>query len=86
MRAVIPTRTVNWTKERITALSTPEVKQLRINAERLNSPEIMALCDAVLGERPRGGGVRAAKPKTGPARPRKKKTLEKKTLETSEAA
>jgi len=80
MRAIIPTRSVNWTKERITALSTPEVKQLRVNAERLNSPEIMALCDAVLGERPRGGGVRA-KPKSGPARPRKKKTLE-----TSEAA
>ena len=50
-----------WTKEKITALSTPDVKQLRANAERLNSPEVIELCNSVLSERPRSG-VRA-KPK-----------------------
>lgn len=50
-----------WTSERIAALGTPEVKQLRENAERLNEPEIVERCNAVLGGRPRSG-VRAAKP------------------------
>jgi len=47
-------RSVIWTWDRIAALSTPDVRQLRANAERLNDPEIMKRCDAVLGERPRG--------------------------------
>jgi len=46
-----PTRTVDWTHDRIAALTTPEVQQLRANAERLNSPEIKERCDAVLSER-----------------------------------
>ena len=45
-----------WTKDRITSLSTAEVQSLRSNAERLSETEIVALCDDVLGERPRGGG------------------------------
>lgn len=46
-----PTRTVEWGHDRIAALTTPEVQQLRANAERLNDPEIRDRCDAVLSER-----------------------------------
>ena len=53
-----PTQSVDWTKERIAALSTLDVRQLRANAERLNRSEIMKRCDEVLGERP--GQKRAA--------------------------
>jgi len=75
MTIMRPARSVDWTKDRIAALATPEVRQLRANAERLNDPEIMERCDAVLGERPRGGGP-GAKPKSGAPRPRKKKAPE----------
>ena len=47
-----PARSIDWTKERIAALSTPDVLQLRINAERLNRAEIKERCDQILGERP----------------------------------
>jgi hypothetical protein len=53
MRITRPGRSVDWTKERIAGLTTPDVRQLRANAERLNAPEIMERCDAVLGERRR---------------------------------
>ena len=53
-------RATSWTAERIIALSTPEVKQLRENAERLQEPEVAALCTRVLKERPRV--ARSAKP------------------------
>jgi hypothetical protein len=43
-----------WTQEKIESPSTAEVRQLQANALRLNEPEIAALCDAVLGARPRG--------------------------------
>jgi len=36
---------MDWTKDRIQTLSKPEVKQLRANAERLQEPEVVALCD-----------------------------------------
>jgi len=71
MRTIRPARSVDWTRERIAALATPEVRQLRANAERLNAPEIVQRCDAVLGERPRGA-IRGAKPASGTPRPRKK--------------
>lgn len=47
-------RAARWTKDRINALTTAEVRQLRANAERLRNTEVAALCDEVLGERPRG--------------------------------
>ena len=69
-----PARSMDWTKERIDALQTPEVKQLRANAERLNDPEIVERCDAVLADRPRGGGPGSVKPpKSTTTRVRKKK-------------
>lgn len=43
-----------WTREKIDGLTTPEVKQLRVNADRLNETEIATMCDLVLGGRPRG--------------------------------
>lgn len=54
-----PTRTVEWTHERIAALTTAEVQQLRANAERLNSPEIRERCDAVLSERRKAVNARS---------------------------
>ena len=55
MRITRPGRTAQWTREKIESLSTAEVRQLRDNAQRLHEPEIAALCDEVLGGRPRGG-------------------------------
>jgi hypothetical protein len=52
----------DWPKDRIERLTTPDVLQLRANAERLNEPEVAALCDQVLGARPRSGGARSRKP------------------------
>lgn len=54
-----PSRSVSWTRERIAALTTPDVKQLRANAERLNDPEIMERCDSVLSERRKAAAAAA---------------------------
>lgn len=73
MRLVRPGRSAAWTRDRIEALSTAEVRQLRVNAERLGEAEIAGLCDEVLKARPRGavkagglkaGGLKAAAVKT----------------------
>jgi hypothetical protein len=37
-----------WTQERIARLSQQDIKQLRANAERLNEPDLVALCSEVL--------------------------------------
>ncbi len=73
MKVIRPARSVDWTTERIAALATPEVKQLRANAERLNDPEIVERCNAVLGERPRSGVAKAG---SGARRRSKKKDTE----------
>ena len=63
MRLVRPGRSAAWTKERIDALSTPEVRQLRDNAQRLGEEEIVGLCDEILKVRPKTGvGARAKRP------------------------
>jgi hypothetical protein len=60
---------MDWTKDRIQTLTKPEVKQLRANAERLQEPEVVALCDEVLS-----GKAKAAKAATvRPAKARKPK-------------
>lgn len=61
-------RTARWTKDRITALSTPEVRQLRDNALRLAEPEIAALCDEVLDARPHGRSPQRRQARKGGAR------------------
>jgi len=56
---------MDWTLDRIQTLSKPEVKQLRANAERLEEPGVVALCDEVLSSKPKAAGsaaARAAKP------------------------
>jgi len=55
-------RSHNWTAERVERLGTPEVQQLRENAERLGDAAVVALCDAVLEARPKAGTKRAASP------------------------
>lgn len=47
-------RAALWTRDRIEALSTIEVRQLLDNAQRLGESEMAAICDEVLGARPRG--------------------------------
>lgn len=59
MRIMRPGRSVDWTREKITGLTTPDVRQLRANAERLNAPEIMERCDAVLSERRRAASAKS---------------------------
>lgn len=66
MAIMRPTRSVAWTSERIAKLATPEVRQLRANAERLGDPEIMGRCDAVLAER---RSVGSAKPRSSTRKP-----------------
>ena len=55
-----------WTKERIERLSSGDIRQLQANAERLNEPELAALCGEVLKGGPREvHGVRGkASPRT----------------------
>ena len=68
MRLVQPGRSAAWTKERIDALTTPEIRQLRENALRLGETEIVGLCDEIIKVRPKTGSglktVKAAKGKT----------------------
>ena len=63
MRLVRPGRSAAWTRDRIEARSTAEVRQLRDNAERLSETEIVGLCDEILKARPRGGAKTAVKSK-----------------------
>jgi hypothetical protein len=58
-------RAQDWTPERIERLATPEVQQLRENAERLGSEAVVAMCDAALQTRPKSGrrGAAPALPK-----------------------
>jgi hypothetical protein len=41
-----------WTKDRIAALKTAEIRQLRANAAKLREHRVVSLCDEVLGNRP----------------------------------
>ena len=60
---------MDWTRDRIQTLTKPEVKQLRANAERLDEPGVVALCDEVLSSKlkPAGNAVprkaKAVKPR-----------------------
>ena len=61
---------MDWTLDRIQTLSKPEVKQLRANAERLEEPGVVALCDKVLSSKPKTAGTAAARAAKA-AKPRK---------------
>lgn len=67
MRLVRPGRTAVWTKERIDALTSAEIRQLRDNAERLSETDIVALCDEILKARPKGTSAKAVKAKRAAA-------------------
>ena len=54
-----PSRTQEWTRERVEQLSKPDIEQLRANADRLGETAIVALCDEALNARPRGAGGRS---------------------------
>ena len=74
MRFVQPGRSAAWTKERIDALTTPEIRQLRENALRLGETEIVGLCDEILKVRPKtGSGLKSVKPAA--AKPTKRKAV-----------
>jgi hypothetical protein len=65
---------MDWTLDRIQTLTKPEVKQLRANAERLEEPGVVALCDEVLNAKAKPAGVAAkgvARSTKKPAKPRK---------------
>jgi hypothetical protein len=47
-------RIAQWSRERIAALSTIELRALFDNAQRLHEPEVAAACDEILRSRPRG--------------------------------
>ena len=47
-------RVAKWSKEKIDSLTTPELRALLENAERLKEPEVAALCNELLDARPRG--------------------------------
>ena len=67
MRLVRPGRSAAWTKERIDLLTTPEIRQLRDNAQRLSESEIVGLCEEILKARPKTG---TGLPKTGTGLPK----------------
>lgn len=58
-------RVAKWSKERMDKLSTPELRALLANAERLNEVEVVALCNELLATRTRsratGRGKQAGK-------------------------
>jgi hypothetical protein len=47
-------RVATWSKEKLDKLSTLELRALLVNAENLKEPEVAALCNEILGARPRG--------------------------------
>ena len=64
MRLVRPGRSAAWTRERIDGLTTPEIRQLRDNAQQLSESEIAGLCEEILKALPKTGtGLKAVKAK-----------------------
>jgi len=57
-------RVAKWDRAKIDTLSTPELRQLLANAERLKETEVSVLCNEALNARPRGqAAVRRTMPK-----------------------
>jgi hypothetical protein len=79
-------RPAHWTKEKIDLLSTADVRNLRANAERLQEPEVAALCVEVLATRPRSGVPAPAKPKAKRRAPKAAAEAEATAEPESEAA
>jgi hypothetical protein len=69
MRITPRGRVAKWSKEQLDKLSTPELRVLLANAERLNEPEVAALCTEILDARPRGHA--AVRRQKAPGEPRR---------------
>ena len=52
-------RVVQWTREQLERLSTPDLRALLANAERLQESEVASLCREVIAARPRGNNTAA---------------------------
>ena len=64
MRVLARGRIAKWSKEKIGAFSTLELRQLLANAERLEEVDVAAMCRELLDARPRGHAVvRRPRPK-----------------------
>jgi len=50
-------RVAKWSKEQIDKLTTLELRALLENAQRLQEPEVAAICTEILDARPRGHPV-----------------------------
>lgn len=61
-------RIAKWSKEQLDRLSTPELKALIVNAERLKEPEVAALCRELLAARRRRLPAARRDPSPRPAR------------------
>lgn len=59
-----PSGADRWSAERLATLSMADVKQLRVNAERLGETELVALCDEALtnARKAQSAARRAARP------------------------
>jgi hypothetical protein len=68
MRIVGRGRVAKWSKEQIDKLSTPELRALLVNAERLKEAEVAALCSELLDARPRGHPPARREKQLGPVR------------------
>ena len=55
-KAFKPSRTHEWTLERVQQLSKEDIKQLRANAERLGETTVVTVCDEALHARPKSAG------------------------------
>src|SRR6266702_4613197 len=56
---------VDWSDDRIAALSNQDLKNLLVNAERKSAADIIALCQAELEKRDAAKPRKASKPRTG---------------------
>jgi hypothetical protein len=63
-------RVARWTREKLDTLSTIELRQLYVNAQRLQETEIATMCNDILTARPRGvAPVRKARKKSTVLKP-----------------
>jgi hypothetical protein len=57
-------RVAKWSREQVDKLTTPELRTLLENAERLKEPEVAALCNELLDSRPRGRAPKKRAPRS----------------------
>jgi len=60
-----PSRSQEWTRERVERLSKQDIEQLRANADRLGETGVVAVCDEALHARPTSAGGRGAARRAG---------------------